>query len=320
MDTIEERERGEPDTKNKIENKLSTEEPWEAQVGWIYTGHGEWTQMETHEHVGEHEQLPQQEPTWIQEWWAKADDDIRLHDMVHTYGYPNRWGAKVPVKSAWNLTEFEQLLQEYEDKEVVEWLRYGWPTGRLPTLSPPRQTAKNHKGASEFPEHLKKYIKKEHSYRAVMGPFDKIPFKGSAGISPHSTRPKKDSEDRRVILDLSFLPGEAVNDGILKDTYMGLEAKLVFPKTDEFAFRIFQLGKGCFMFKIDLSRYFRQIPLGPGDYSLIGYINEGKIYFDKVSQRHTHGYEISTIHCTANHKCHCIYTQTDAVFSTQLRR
>ena len=36
------------------------------------------------------------------------------------------------------------------------------------------------------------------------------------------------------------------------------------------------------MFKIDLSRYFRQIPLDPGDYSLIGYIINGDIYFDKV--------------------------------------
>ena len=36
------------------------------------------------------------------------------------------------------------------------------------------------------------------------------------------------------------------------------------------------------MFKVDLSRYFRQLPLDPGDYSLIGYIIEGKIYFDKV--------------------------------------
>ena len=36
------------------------------------------------------------------------------------------------------------------------------------------------------------------------------------------------------------------------------------------------------MFKINLSRYFRQIPLDPGDYSLIGYIIEGEIYCDKV--------------------------------------
>ena len=31
-----------------------------------------------------------------------------------------------------------------------------------------------------------------------------------------------------------------------------------------------------------LSRYFRQLPLDPGDYSLIGYIINDKIFFDKV--------------------------------------
>ena len=115
-----------------------------------------------------------------------------------------------------------------------------------------------------------------------MGPFDKIPFTGKVGISPLSTRPKKGSADRRVILDLSFPVGQAVNDGIPKDTYLGFAVKLTFPKTDEFAYRIFQLGKGCYMFKIDLSRYFRQIPLDPADYLLIGYVIDGKIYFDKV--------------------------------------
>ena len=36
------------------------------------------------------------------------------------------------------------------------------------------------------------------------------------------------------------------------------------------------------MFKINLSRYFRQIPLNPGDYSLIRYVIDRKIYFNKV--------------------------------------
>ena len=63
---------------------------------------------------------------------------------------------------------------------------------------------------------------------------------------------------------------------------MGLQAKLTFPKTDAFACRIYQLGRGCYIFKIDLSRYFRQILLDPGDYALIGYIIQGEIYFEKV--------------------------------------
>ena len=115
-----------------------------------------------------------------------------------------------------------------------------------------------------------------------MGPFQKIPFAGNIGISPLSTRPKKGSDERRVILDLSFPIGDAVNDGIPKDIYMGFMATLRFPKTDDLATRIFYLGKGCYIFKIDLSRYFRQIPLDPRDYSLIGYVIDGDIYFDKV--------------------------------------
>ena len=49
-----------------------------------------------------------------------------------------------------------------------------------------------------------------------------------------------------------------------------------------FAVRIYTLGMDCMMFKVDLSRYFRQLPLDPGDYSLIGYIISGQMYFDKV--------------------------------------
>ena len=184
----------------------------------------------------------------------------------------------------WDLGIFEQLLRAsgYEDLEVIEWMRYGWPMGRLPSLVDPAITNKNHKGATEHQEALKKYIVKEQKYGAVMGPYPNIPFQGKVGISPLSTRPKKDTEERRIILDLSFPIGNSVNDGIQKDSYRGLPAKLTFPKVDDFSLRIYELAKGCMMFKIDLSRYFRQLPLDPGDYSLIGYIIEGQIYFDKV--------------------------------------
>lgn len=115
-----------------------------------------------------------------------------------------------------------------------------------------------------------------------MGPYSNIPFEDNIGVSPLSTRAKKGSSECRVILDLSFPVGDSVNDGIPKDTHLGFTAKLTFPKTDDFALTIFQLGKGCLMFKVDLSRYFRQIPLDPADYSLIGYVINGQIYFDKV--------------------------------------
>ena len=266
---------------SKDHTASTNQEPWEAQVGWTYMGHGEWTQND----IGEDTQWTNEiltEPYWVQQWLAKNDEDIALHHEVNKRGYPNRWGARLKVNSGWNLEKLQVKLQDYEDKEVVEWLHYGWPMGRLPTLPPPDTCVKNHKGATDFPQHLTNYISKERQKGAVMGPYDKIPFPDKVGISPLSTRPKKGSEERRVILDLSFPVGNSVNEGIPKDTYLGFTADLTFPKTDDFALRIFNLGPGCYMFKIDLSRYFRQIPLDPGDYSLIGYIIDVKVYFDKV--------------------------------------
>ena len=235
-------------------------------------GHGEWNPIEQTQTVSPQGEGISHEPDWVKQWLQQEDQDICRNEQVRTKGYPNRWGARIQVQSKWNLEYFQDQLHNYHDQEVVEWLRYGWPAGRLPSLPLPGLSTKNHKGAEEHPQELDKYIKKELKYEAIMGPYKKIPFTHNVGISPLSTRPKKDSADRQVILDLSFPIGDSVNDGIPKDLYLGFTAQLTFPKTDDYAFRIFHLGLGCYMFKIDLSRYFREIPLDPGDYSLIGYI------------------------------------------------
>ena len=247
---------------------------WDIAKDWTYVGHGEWVPPEETPPTPNPTELAW-EPTWIYKWRCNHDEDIKLHQEVLDKGYPNRWGARRPVKAKWNLDKFEELLHDYEDKEVVEWLRYGWPTGRLPTLPDPAISNMNHKGATNHPQALDKYNKKELAHEAVMGPYSRIPFRKKVGVSPLSTRSKKGSKDRCIILDLSFPIGMAINDGILKDDYMELPAKLHFPRVDDFAIRIYTLGKGCMMFKIDLSRYFRQLPLDPGDYSLIGYIIDG---------------------------------------------
>ena len=208
--------------------------------------------------------------------------DIKLCRLVRENGYPNRWGAKIPIKTNWNITLFESLLEGYHDKEIIEWMKFGWPVRRLPTLQSPSLTFKNHKSASDYPQALTKYIEKESRYGALIGPLEAIPFTEHVGISPLSTTPKKDSEERRIIIDLSYPPGQSVNDGIIKDNYLGFRAELKFPKTDQYAHRIYTLGRGALMFKIDLHRYFRQLNLDPGDYSLIGYIVQGKLYFDKM--------------------------------------
>ena len=209
-----------------------------------------------------------QATTWqLMELQSTNTDLMRAH-LVRKLGYPNKFGAKIPIDHKWNLDLLEQKLQGYHDLDIIEWLRYGWPSGRLPTMGAPAKTFKNHKGATDYPKALNRYIQKEKAKDAVIGPFNIIPFQNNVGISPISTRPKKGTEDRRIIIDLSFPPGEAVNDGMIRDNYLGEYVKLTFPRVDDLALRIYTLGKDAMMFKIDLSRYFRQLPLDPGDYSL----------------------------------------------------
>ena len=58
-----------------------------------------------------------------------------------------------------------------------------------------------HRGAQDFPEEMIKYLKKENSNCAVLGPFKKNLFKSGIKISPLNSLPKKETSDRRVILD-----------------------------------------------------------------------------------------------------------------------
>ena len=67
---------------------------WEAQEGWVYTGHGEWTPEEAGEQeVIQHTEHLQYEPDWVRAWLNKNDSDIGLCNRVREEEYPNRWGG-----------------------------------------------------------------------------------------------------------------------------------------------------------------------------------------------------------------------------------
>ena len=131
-------------------------------------GHGEWIQIEHQYDSVNYGNNLEAAPEWEQNWLSKNDPDVKLHNEVRRRGYLNQWGARIRVESKWNLQLFANLLTDYEDSEIVEWIKYGWPTGRLPTLTLPGSSFKNHKGASDYPEALQKYIEKESSHGAII--------------------------------------------------------------------------------------------------------------------------------------------------------
>ena len=136
-----------------------------------------------------------------------------------------------------------------------------------------------------FPQAIAEYVKNEVKLGAAPGPFSIPPFVCRMGVSPLSTRPKRESGKRRVILDLSFPLRSSVNDGIKKTHYCGEEIKLTYPTINTLAKRIATLvsqGKTVLIWKKDLLRAFRQVFLCLRDYSLIGYRWRNLLYFDKV--------------------------------------
>ena len=163
---------------------------WENWPGWQYMGEGEWVTMEDQVASSDHGNKLRTAGLRALQWLNNTDPDINLHNRVRREGYPNRWGARIPVESSWNVELLDSLLVEYHNRDIVEWIRYGWPSGRLPTLPQPIWTHKNHKGATDFPQHLDKYIHKEKTYNAVMGPYDKHTICRKCGYitSQHSTQ------------------------------------------------------------------------------------------------------------------------------------
>ena len=135
----------------------------------------------------------------------------------------------------------------------MQWLKYGFLISYIenyPSLTP---ATCNHMGAMQFPEAVNAYFEKEIHLRATMGPFMIPPFLDRIGISPISSRKKRDSEDRWIILDLSWPIGNSVNDGIDKHNYCRCPVELRYPTVDTLAKRIFELGKNCKIWKKDLS-------------------------------------------------------------------
>lgn len=209
---------------------------------------------------------------------------IELHNkLVQISGY-NYDELRVPIYSRLNISFWIQQLNDYSDKIICSMLEFGWPLGFDREIAEivPLSKIKNHGGARNFAKEIDKYIKKEFSYGAVLGPFCRNPFIDGLAISPLNSVPKAGSDERRVILDLSFPHGHSVNDGIDKNVYLEEHVELHYPNVDDFIQIIKRKGRFCKIFKRDLRRAYRQIPIDPKDYSLVGFSWKGHYFVDRV--------------------------------------
>ena len=211
-----------------------------------------------------------------------AHDLLIMHKVTDS-GLPNRFGCRIPINTNWNLDLMDTLLSDYENRDVIEWLRYGFTISRDDRMEDPIPAQSNHLGATQFPDAIDRYIEREVNLGATIGPFTFPPFLSRIGISPLSSREKRNSRERRVILDLSFPESRSVNAGIDKTQYAGVPIDLKYPTIDTLARRIAHLSpEPVLLWKKDMVRAFRQLFLCPRDASYIGYRWRHLLYWDKV--------------------------------------
>lgn len=180
------------------------------------------------------------------------------------------------------MLNFRENLLDNKDKVIGEYLEFGTPIGFQGCLNVNEIVIKNHKGASEFSSDIYKYLRKEASYGYSIGPFESNPFDCQFKISPLNSVTKKDSSERRVILDLSFPLGCSVNDNISKDIYLGEKLEVTYPNIDDLVGILKNKGRGSLMFKKDFKRAYRQFPIFPGDLHLVGFNWNGYLFADRV--------------------------------------
>lgn len=218
-------------------------------------------------------------PSITQQAAAEFPDFARCYNEIKAKNCPNFIGARVTLNSALNLDRWEQELHDYHDKEICQFLRYGWPIG-YESDSPPTSVEENHYSGQQHLPHVRKFIQKELHHSAIVGPFSSPPFHPWTRISPILTRPKKETDDRRIIIDLSFPKGQAVNNGIDINSIFGRDYSYILPSISDLTSAVLQHGPGAWIWKADLSRAYRQLRVDPLDCPLLGMQVDGRYYID----------------------------------------
>ena len=217
-------------------------------------------------------------PTTVKlEWDNKSYEQI--YSNVRSTGLPNYMEARLSLESGLNIQNWRLLLGNYHDKQLVEFLEYGWPVDYT-HKTPPSPTYINHKEPEEYSTHINKYIETELKHKALLGPFINLPFHPWCQFSPIMTRKKKQSIDRRIIVDLSFPHGHSVNSGIKKGYYQGHELTYTLPGINDIINKLKITYKKQYIWSIDLARAYRQLRTDPLSVPLLGILFKGKKYFD----------------------------------------
>ena len=179
-----------------------------------------------------------------------------------------------------NIPKLASYLHDHPNQPFVQYLLSGFSHGFKIGYSGPRapQEFPNLPSAKENPSIIDKNMLKEVSLGHTAGPFLSPPFPNFQ-VYPIGAIPKKHSSDWRTIFHLSYPKHRptSVNAHIPPEDY-----SLQYIKVDNAITILQDLGQNCFMSKLDIKAAFRNIPVHPTDWELLGMKWQGLYFFDMV--------------------------------------
>ena len=158
-------------------------------------------------------------------------------------------------------------------QEIITGFQNGFTLGfagdQMDCLSDNLKTAKQH------PDIVRSKIAIELDEGRFMGPFDEPPFTNFRS-NPMGLVEKKGGSGFRLIHHLSFPHGSSVNDSIPRD-----QCSVQYSSIQDAINSITKFDDPVFLAKSDIAHAFRNIPVHPVDYHLLGLQWEGKYFYDR---------------------------------------
>ena len=204
----------------------------------------------------------------------------QLYNHVIATNQPNHKQAQQTVDNKFDINKWRHHLTDYHDTELLGHLQYGFPIGYATKIAPQTDNL-NHASTLANHQAVDDYIQTELTHKALAGPFTSPPFSPWFHVSPMMLRDKKGTDQKRVIVDLSWPLGRSVNANIPFDHYEGVPATMTLPTAVDFATAILHAPKTAYMYSLDLSRAYRQLSVDPQDWPLLG-LRRGSYYFDRA--------------------------------------
>ena len=207
-----------------------------------------------------------------------TSDYLRIARIVKETNVSNYKGACIPIQSGLNHEAWEFHLLGYPDKRLLQYIKFGFPLSLRHADKLHNTNVTNHPSATLHPRAVEEYLLSEKAKGAILGPFKHIQEEGFH-CSPLLTRPK-DTDKRRVILNLSHPQGCSVNDFVDRDKFDGSEFALKLPTIENIAEDIRNTHDDPVMIKVDVARAFRNLRVDPADSLKFGIKWENVYYLD----------------------------------------